>query len=129
MITLTQLAKKNSRDFVSRSKPHTFYRRPQLKGNCVKIYTMKPKKPNSAIRKVVKVKLSTGKHIIAYIPGSGHNLIEHSTVLVRGGRVKDLPGVHYHLIRGKYDFSSDEVFFRQASRSKYGIKKKDSKKD
>ena len=85
------------------------------------MYTTKPKKPNSAIRKIAKLKLSTGKNIIAYIPGQGHNLQEHSVVLIRGGRVKDLPGVHYHIIRGKLDFIARESFQRNKRRSKFGI--------
>ncbi|RIB07946.1 30S ribosomal protein S12 [Gigaspora rosea] len=93
----------------------------QKKGVCSKVYTTKPKKPNSAVRKVARVKLSTGKLITAYIPGEGHNLSEHSNVLVRGGRVKDLPGVRYHLIRGALDFAG--VPNRSTSRSKYGTKK------
>ncbi|CAG8476402.1 10510_t:CDS:2 [Paraglomus occultum] len=93
----------------------------QKKGVCNKVYTTKPKKPNSAVRKVARVKLSTGKVIIAYIPGEGHNLSEHSVVLVRGGRVKDLPGVRYHLVRGSMDFQG--VPNRMTSRSKYGTKK------
>jgi len=96
--------------------------RPQLKGVCLKVYTTKPKKPNSAIRKVAKVRLSIGKSVIAYIPGQGHNLQEHSVVLIRGGRVKDLPGVQYHIIRGKYDFTSTETFARSNRRSKFGVK-------
>ncbi|RIA96895.1 ribosomal protein S12/S23-domain-containing protein [Glomus cerebriforme] len=93
----------------------------QKKGVCNKVYTTKPKKPNSAVRKVARVKLSTGKFVTAYIPGEGHNLSEHSVVLVRGGRVKDLPGVRYHLIRGALDFSG--VPNRATARSKYGTKK------
>ena len=92
---------------------------PQKKGICLKVYTVKPKKPNSAIRKIAKVKLSNDKIIIGYIPGEKHTLQEHSMVLVRGGRVKDLPGVHYHLIRGSYDLAP--VFKRSKSRSKYGV--------
>ncbi len=95
---------------------------PQKKAVCVKVYVTKPKKPNSAVRKVAKVRLvSIKKNIIVYIPGQGHNLQQYSTVLVRGGRVKDLPGVHYHLVKGKYDFSSTESFLRLNSRSKYGV--------
>jgi small subunit ribosomal protein S12 len=96
---------------------------PQKKGVCFKITTMKPKKPNSATRKIAKLKLSTGKRLIAYIPGMGHNLQQHSVVLVRGGRVKDLPGIHYHLIRGKLDFSIEKEGTRAQKRSKYSIKK------
>jgi len=94
---------------------------PQKKGVCIKIRTMAPKKPNSAIRKIVKLKLSTGRKILAYIPGQGHNLHEHSRVLVRGGKVPDLPGIHYKLIRGKYDFAWNETFERRNRRSKFGI--------
>ena len=94
---------------------------PQRKGICLKIFTRAPKKPNSALRKVARVRLSTKKRTIAYIPGEGHTLQEYSTVLMRGGRVKDLPGVKYHLIRGKYDFLG--LKSRKQSRSKYGTKK------
>jgi len=94
---------------------------PQKKGVCLKVYTRTPKKPNSAIRKVARVRLTNGIDIIAYIPGEGHNLQEHSVVLVRGGRVKDLPGVRYHLIRGVYDLQG--ILSRKNSRSKYGTKK------
>jgi len=84
---------------------------------------MSPKKPNSATRKIAKVRLSTGQRALTYIPGQGHTLQEYSVVLVRGGRVKDLPGVHYHLVRGTYDFSSNEFFLRSSRRSKYAIKR------
>lgn len=94
---------------------------PQKKGVCVRVYTRTPKKPNSAIRKVVKVRLSTKKQIESYVPGEGHNLQEYSVVLVRGGRVADLPGVKYHTVRGKFDFKG--VKDRKKSRSKYGTKK------
>jgi small subunit ribosomal protein S12 len=97
---------------------------PQKKGVCFKVATMKPKKPNSAVRKIAKVRLSTGRKLLTYISGIGHNLQEHASVLVRGGRVRDLPGMHYKLIKGKYDFSRDELFLRKQSRSKYGIKLK-----
>src|SRR5690606_15435696 len=107
MPTLRQICVKNS----SRRKPKKKFviaknliKCPQKRGVCIKIYIMKPKKPNSANRKVAKIKLSTGKKIIAYINGAGHNLQPHSIVLVRGGRRRDLPGIHYQLIRGKYDF-------------------------
>lgn len=96
---------------------------PQKRGVCVKLRTMKPKKPNSAIRKIVKVRLSNNRLILAYIPGQGHNLQEHSVVLVRGGRVKDLPGIQYHLVKGKYDFTWRERIIRCHKRSKYGIPK------
>lgn len=94
---------------------------PQKKGVCTKIFLRTPKKPNSALRKLAKVRLTTGKIIAAYIPGEGHNLQEYSTVLVRGGRVKDLPGIKYRLIRGKLDFSGLKT--RRTSRSKYGTKR------
>lgn len=96
---------------------------PQKKAICVRVYTTKPKKPNSAIRKITKVLLSNRKHVTVYIPGQGHNLQQHSVVLVRGGRVKDLPGVHYHLMRGKYDFVYKENFDRSNKRSKYNTPK------
>ncbi|KAJ2866998.1 hypothetical protein GGH94_001165 [Coemansia aciculifera] len=94
---------------------------PQRKGVCIKVYTTKPKKPNSAVRKVARVRLTNGKTIIAYIPGEGHNLQEHSVVLVRGGRVPDLPGVLYHIVRGALDLQG--VQGRATSRSKYGASK------
>jgi small subunit ribosomal protein S12 len=96
---------------------------PHKKGVCVKVYTTKPKKPNSAIRKVAKVRLSTGQNTIVYIPGQGHNLQQHSVVMVRGGRVPDLPGVQYHILRGKYDFVAKERFERSARRSKFSVKR------
>jgi small subunit ribosomal protein S12 len=95
---------------------------PQKKGVCLKVYTRTPKKPNSAVRKIARVRLTNGVDVIAYIPGEGHNLQEHSVVLVRGGRVKDLPGVRYHLIRGVYDLQG--IPSRKKSRSKYGTKKR-----
>lgn len=123
MVTINQLVKgcrtRKSRHFHSVALLHC----PHKKGVCVKVYTTKPKKPNSAIRKVAKVKLTTGKSIVVYLPGQGHNLQQHSVVLVRGGRVPDLPGVLYHAVRGKYDFSSKESFDRKTNRSKYGIAK------
>lgn len=94
---------------------------PQLKGVCLKVYTRTPKKPNSALRKVAKLRLSTKIKVEAYIPGEGHNLQEYSVALMRGGRVPDLPGVKYHLVRGKYDFKGVKI--RKQSRSKYGTKK------
>lgn len=95
---------------------------PQKKGICIRVYTRTPKKPNSALRKVAKVRLTNGAQVIAFIPGEGHNLQEHSVILIRGGRVKDLPGVKYKLIRGKLDLQG--VVNRKQSRSKYGSKKK-----
>jgi len=95
---------------------------PQRRAVCVRVYTMKPKKPNSAIRKIAKVFLSSKKYVTIYIPGQGHSLQQHSVVLVRGGRVKDLPGVHYHALRGSLDFTTPERFIRKQKRSKYAIK-------
>lgn len=96
---------------------------PQKRGICTKIRIVKPKKPNSAQRKVAKVRLSTNRRVICYIPGKGHELREYSQVLVRGGRVPDLPGVQYHLMRGKFDFDWKETWVRTNARSKYGIPK------
>jgi small subunit ribosomal protein S12 len=95
---------------------------PQKKGVCLKVYTRTPKKPNSALRKVAKIRLTNKQTVISYIPGIGHTLQEHSIVLIRGGRVQDLPGVKYHIIRGKYDLTG--ILKRKSSRSKYGTKKK-----
>ena len=106
---------------VTRNKVPAWERQPQKRGVCVKVYTTTPKKPNSALRKVARVRLSNGFEVTAYIPGEGHNLQEHSVVLLRGGRVKDLPGVRYHIIRGTLD--SGEVNDRRQGRSKYGTKK------
>ena len=99
---------------------------PQKRGVCVQVKTMTPKKPNSALRKVARVRLSNRQEVTAYIPGEGHNLAEHSIVLIRGGRVKDLPGVKYHVVRGKYDCAG--VTGRKTSRSKYGTKREGSNK-
>ena len=105
---------------VLKNRP-SFYPSPFKRGICLRVFTVTPKKPNSALRKVARVKLSNGKEITAYIPGEGHNLQEHSLVLLRGGRVKDLPGVRYHIIRGVLDTGGVEN--RKKSRSKYGTKK------
>ena len=105
MPTIRQLLKKPRVKQVIKGKSLALEYCPQKKGICIRVYTTKPKKPNSAERKVAKVRLSTGKFIIGYIPGEGHNLQEHSIVLVRGGRVKDLPGVYYHFVRGNYDLN------------------------
>lgn len=120
MPTINQLIKGCRKKKRYRSKTPALKNSPQLRGICLKVYTTTPKKPNSALRKVTKVRLSNGNVIIAYIPGEGHTLQEHSNVLVRGGRVKDLPGVRYHLVRGALDFSG--VKDRSSSRSKYGVK-------
>jgi len=102
----------------------SYYPSPFKRGICTRVFTVTPKKPNSALRKVARVKLSNGKEVSAYIPGEGHNLQEHSVVLIRGGRVKDLPGVRYHVVRGVLDTSGVED--RKKSRSKYGTNKKKS---
>nr|YP_010199808.1 ribosomal protein S12 [Gracilaria tikvahiae]UAD89816.1 ribosomal protein S12 [Gracilaria tikvahiae] len=121
MPTFNQLLKSSRRRKKMQTKSVALEKCPQKKGVCLKVFTMNPKKPNSADRKVVKVQLSTGKLIIGYIPGEGHTLQEHSIVLVRGGRVKDLPGVKYHLVRGPFDLAAVDT--RKKSRSKYGSKK------
>jgi len=121
MARLSQKIKDDKKFIDKKSKSPALKKSPQKKGVCLRVYTRTPKKPNSAIRKVARVRLTNGIDIIAYIPGEGHNLQEHSIVLVRGGRVKDLPGVRYHLIRGVYDLQG--VASRKNSRSKYGTKK------
>ncbi|HEX68575.1 MAG TPA: 30S ribosomal protein S12 [bacterium] len=120
MPTLNQLVRKGRRKPVYKSKSPALKKAPQRRGVCTRVYTVTPKKPNSALRKVARVRLSTGIEITAYIPGEGHNLQEHSLVLVRGGRVKDLPGVRYHIIRGTLDTAGVEG--RKKSRSKYGTR-------
>ena len=121
MTKLLRRIKNRRTTSVTKTKSPALKKSPQKKGVCLRVYTRTPKKPNSAIRKVARVRLTNGIDIIAYIPGEGHNLQEHSVVLVRGGRVKDLPGVRYHLIRGVYDLQG--VASRKNSRSKYGTKK------
>jgi len=121
MTRLLQKIKNTKKLFVKKTKSPALKKNPQKKGVCLRVYTRTPKKPNSAIRKVARVRLTNGIDIIAYIPGEGHNLQEHSVVLVRGGRVKDLPGVRYHLIRGVYDLQG--ITSRKNGRSKYGTKK------
>ncbi|HNF30083.1 MAG TPA: 30S ribosomal protein S12 [Chitinophagaceae bacterium] len=123
MPTLNQLIfAKSRKKKIKRIKTPALRGNPQLKGVCLKVFTRTPKKPNSALRKVAKVRLSTRDRVESYIPGEGHTLQEYSVVLMRGGRVPDLPGVKYHLIRGKYDFKG--VKNRKQARSKYGAKKK-----
>lgn len=122
MLTISQITSKQSRKRKKKlNKTPALNKNPQKKGVCVKIITRTPKKPNSAIRKVAKVKLSTKRKVESYIPGEGHNLQKYSVVLVRGGRVPDLPGVKYHLIRGKFDFQGLKT--RKTARSKYGTKR------
>lgn len=121
MPTINQLVRTPRRPKKSKSKSPALKSCPQKRGVCVQVKTKTPKKPNSALRKVAWVRLSTGQEVIAYIPGEGHNLQEHSIVMVRGGRVKDLPGVRYHIVRGVLDCAP--VKDRKKSRSKYGAKK------
>lgn len=120
MPTIQQLIIKGRKTFKKKSKSSALDSCPQRKGVCLRVYTTTPKKPNSAMRKVARVRLTNGKEINAYIPGEGHNLQEHSMVLIRGGRVKDLPGVRYHILRGALDAAG--VQNRKQSRSKYGTK-------
>ncbi len=121
MPTIQQLVRKGRIKSVNKSKSAALAQSPQRRGVCTRVYTTTPKKPNSALRKVAKVRLTNQQEIIAYIPGEGHNLQEHSIVLVRGGRVKDLPGVRYHIVRGALDTSGVEG--RKQQRSKYGSKR------
>ncbi|RMB00249.1 30S ribosomal protein S12 [Hydrogenothermus marinus] len=127
MPTINQLVRKGREKVTKKSKAPALEGNPQKRGVCVRVYTTTPKKPNSALRKVARVRLSNGYEVTCYIPGEGHNLQEHSIVLVRGGRVKDLPGVRYKIIRGALDAAG--VKDRRQSRSKYGTKKpKEAKK-
>ena len=121
MPTINQLVRKGRTAPVSKSKVPALQQSPQKRGVCTRVYTQTPKKPNSALRKVARVRLTNGIEVTTYIPGVGHNLQEHSIVLIRGGRVKDLPGVRYHVIRGTLD--SVGVADRKKSRSKYGAKR------
>ena len=121
MPTINQLVRKPRKATIEKSKVPAMEACPQKRGVCTRVYTTTPKKPNSALRKVAKVRLSNGFAIIGYIGGEGHNLQEHSVVLVRGGRVKDLPGVRYHIVRGSLD--TQGVKDRKQSRSKYGAKR------
>ncbi len=121
MPTIQQLLRKGRARKRRRSKSPDLMRSPQRRGVCIRVFTATPKKPNSALRKVARVRLTNGREVNAYIPGVGHNLQEHSVVLVRGGRVKDLPGVRYHIVRGTLDTTG--VADRNQSRSKYGAKR------
>ncbi len=121
MPTIQQLVRHGRKPKRKKSKSPALEGNPQRRGVCIRVYTTTPKKPNSALRKVAKVRLSNGREVIAYIPGEGHNLQEHSVVLVRGGRVKDLPGVKYHIVRGVFDAAGVEN--RRSSRSLYGTKR------
>jgi len=121
MPTINQLCKYGRKQKKKLNKTPALTGSPQKKGICIKVFTRTPKKPNSAIRKLARIRLTNNLKVMAYIPGEGHNLQEYSTVLMRGGRVKDLPGIKYHLVRGKLDFSG--LKNRKSSRSKYGTKK------
>ena len=121
MPTINQLVRKGREPQKAKSKVPAMEQNPQKRGVCTRVYTTTPKKPNSALRKVARVRLTNGIEVTAYIPGEGHNLQEHSVVLVRGGRVKDLPGVRYHIVRGALD--STGVNNRKRGRSKYGTKR------
>ena len=120
MPTIQQLVRKGRETKPEKSKTPAMQACPQKRGVCIRVYTTTPKKPNSALRKVARVRLTNGREVTSYIPGVGHNLQEHSIVMIRGGRVKDLPGVRYHIIRGTLDASG--VNDRKQSRSKYGMK-------
>jgi len=121
MPTINQLVKKGRRRILQKNASPALQRNPQKRGVCVRVYTTTPKKPNSALRKVARVRLTNGMEAAAYIPGEGHNLQEHSIVLIEGGRVKDLPGVRYHIVRGTLDTAG--VNDRKTSRSRYGAKR------
>lgn len=121
MPTINQLVRKPRRPQTARNKAPALQACPQKRGVCTRVYTTTPKKPNSALRKVAKIRLTNGQEVIGYIPGEGHNLQEHAVVLIRGGRVKDLPGVRYHIVRGTLD--TQGVQDRKQSRSKYGAKR------
>jgi small subunit ribosomal protein S12 len=123
--TINQLIRKERKKVIKKSKSPALASCPQRRGVCTRVYTTTPKKPNSALRKVAKVRLTSGFEVISYIGGEGHNLQEHSIVLVRGGRVKDLPGVKYHIVRGALDTAG--VAKRTVSRSKYGAKRPKAK--
>ncbi len=121
MPTISQLVRFERKKVVKRKKTPALQQCPQRRGVCTRVYTTTPKKPNSALRKVARVRLTNGMEVSAYIPGEGHNLQEHSVVLIRGGRVKDLPGVRYHIVRGTLDTAG--VADRRQRRSKYGAKR------
>ena len=121
MPTINQLVRKGRRQVKKRNKVPALDQSPQKRGVCTRVYTTTPKKPNSALRQVARVKLTNGQEVSAYIPGEGHNLQEHSVVLIRGGRVKDLPGVRYHILRGTLD--TQGVSARKQRRSLYGAKR------
>ena len=121
MPTVNQLIRKSRKKIVNKSASRALEKSPQKRGVCTRVYTTTPKKPNSALRKVARIRLTNGFEVTSYIPGEGHNLQEHSVVMIRGGRVKDLPGVRYHIIRGTLD--TQGVADRRQRRSKYGAKR------
>lgn len=121
MPTVSQLIRKPRRSKIARNKVPALEACPQKRGVCTRVFTVKPKKPNSAFRKVARVRLTNGFEVTGYIPGEGHNLQEHSVILIRGGRVKDLPGVRYHIVRGSFD--TQGVKDRKQARSRYGAKR------
>ena len=121
MPTISQLVRRGRKRILTKSKSPALQESPQKRGVCVRVFTQTPKKPNSALRKVARVRLTNGIEVTSYIPGVGHNLQEHSLVLIRGGRIKDLPGVRYHVVRGSLDTLGVEG--RMQSRSKYGTKR------
>ena len=121
MPTINQLVRKGRKKVTKKTTAPALQKSPQKQGVCTRVYTSTPKKPNSALRKVARVRLTNGHEVTVYIPGEGHNLQEHSIVLIRGGRVKDLPGVRYHIVRGTLD--TQGVKDRKNSRSKYGVKR------
>jgi small subunit ribosomal protein S12 len=123
MPTIRQLIKNPRRIILRKSRQEALEKCPFKKGVCFRVYVQTPRKPNSALRKVARVKLSNGISVTSYIPGMGHALQEHAVVLVRGGRVKDLPGVKFHMVRGKYDFLDDKLIDRKHARSKYGVRR------
>ena len=125
MPTISQLIRKGRTKVIYKGKAPAMTRCPQKRGVCTRVYTTTPKKPNSALRKVARVRLTNGMEVTSYIPGIGHNLQEHSVVLIRGGKVKDLPGVRYHIIRGTLDTAGTKN--RKKARSKYGAKREKSK--
>lgn len=130
MPTINQLVRKGRKSAIRKSKSPALSNCPQRRGVCLQVYTRTPKKPNSALRKIARVRLSTGYEVTAYIPGEKHNLQEHSVVLIRGGRVKDLPGVRYHIVRGTLDAQGVGIgryVQRNQGRSKYGTKKPKAK--
>lgn len=123
MVTFSQIARGARVYLHRRTKSPRLRGCPQKRATCIRVYTISPKKPNSAVRKIAKVRLSTGQRTLVYLPGQGHSLQQHSVILIRGGRTPDCPGISYKAIRGKHDFTSRESFDRRTNRSKYGTPK------